>query len=259
MSYQLLHTQLNRFVPITLEEMEKVRLMNRIDSKFITVPKTLSALLSEMEAFYRIQEIAHRRICSYQTLYLDTSDWEMFLAHHNGRKNRKKIRIREYLGSDLSFLEIKDKDNKGRTQKSRLRIPAYNAYSNNKTAFFIRQHSGFVAETLFPHVETSYDRITLVNGAKTERLTIDINLNFNNHDTGRSYRIPELVIIELKQEASAPSLFHDLISETSVCPLRISKYCIGSVLTNPSLKYNRFKPKLMQINKLTNHVYGTFF
>ena len=40
-----------------------------------------------------------------------------FLDHHNRRVNRNKIRFREYVGSNLTFLEVKTKNNKGKTIK----------------------------------------------------------------------------------------------------------------------------------------------
>ena len=30
----------------------------------------------------------------------------------------------------------------------------------------------------------------------------------------------------------------------------MSKYCIGTALTTPTVKHNRFKPKLLYINKI---------
>ena len=58
-------------------------------------------------------------IHDYKSLYYDTEDWKFYLDHHNGRVNRNKIRFREYVGSKLTFLEIKLKNNKGKTIKKR--------------------------------------------------------------------------------------------------------------------------------------------
>jgi hypothetical protein len=88
---------------------------------------------------------------------------------------------------------------------------------------------------------------------KSERLTIDLNLVFRNQRTGQSASLPGLVIIELKQESGKPSKGGERLAQLGIHPVGLSKYCIGSVLTDPSLKYNLFKPKLRQINKLINH------
>ena len=107
---------LDKFQPIQLEEMDEVSLMKRLDQKF-TIPSKLITLLQKLNKEYRCLEIKGKRLFSYQTEYLDTADQQMFLLHHNGRVNRYKIRFRDYVESNLSFLEIKFKNNKSETLK----------------------------------------------------------------------------------------------------------------------------------------------
>jgi len=246
---------LNHFSPITLEEMEKVRLMNRVDTKYITSLHTLCQILLRMNEHYFMQEIEGLRVNSYETIYLDTEDSEMFIAHHNGKSKREKIRIRTYVNSHMRFLEIKKKNNKGQTSKKRIQVQYDEDYMKVATAF-LSANCSYEANQLFPHVDTIFDRMTLVNLEKTERLTIDINLEFKNHRTGIYRRLPDFAIIELKQDTAKKSFTRQLLSEFRLHPVRLSKYCIGSILTDSSLKSNRFKTKLMQINKLNNNQYG---
>ena len=53
-------------------------------------------------------------------LYFDTDDYEMYRMHHAGRTVREKIRVRTYLDSLDTFLEVKNKNNHGRTKKKRI-------------------------------------------------------------------------------------------------------------------------------------------
>ena len=63
----------------------------------------------------------------------------------------------------------------------------------------------------------------------------------------------ELVIAEVKQEQPFyHSAFRKLMLEERIFPTSISKYCMGTVLTHPGIKYNRFKPKLIILNKICN-------
>jgi hypothetical protein len=65
--------------------------------------------------------------------------------------------------------------------------------------------------------------------------------------------LPFLVIAEIKHErASSLSHFAMLMKKYHIRPMRISKYCAGLTLLNPTLKYNRFKPRLREINKIQN-------
>jgi len=99
-------------------------------------------------------------------------------------------------------------------------------------------------------VENRFRRITLVNRAKTERLTIDSSLRFHNLVTGREQDMGDIVIIELKRDGLQPSPILRLLNELRIHPLGFSKYCIGSALTNSDLRQNRFKPRLTAIAKL---------
>ena len=93
--------------PITLDEMRGVRLMNRIDTKYVISDEEVITLLSEAaEQGYRVQVIGDRRAARYDTLYFDTADRAMYIAHHNQHLKRQKIRTRQYVESGICFLEI---------------------------------------------------------------------------------------------------------------------------------------------------------
>ena len=95
------------FSPIKLAEMDNVKLMSRSDTKFAFKFSKLPELLNQMMPFYKVLEINGKFIHDYKSLYFDTDDRKFYLDHHNGRVNRNKVRFREYVGSDLTFLEIK--------------------------------------------------------------------------------------------------------------------------------------------------------
>ena len=114
------------FSPIKLAEMDNVKLMSRSDTKFAFKFSKLPELLNQMMPFYKVLEINGKFIHDYKSLYFDTDDRKFYLDHHNGRVNRNKVRFREYVGSDLTFLEIKRKNNKGKTIKKRMKVDSIN-------------------------------------------------------------------------------------------------------------------------------------
>ena len=179
----------------------------------------------------------------------------MYMAHHNGRKTRQKVRTRTYLVSGETFLEIKRKNNHGRTKKKRIRIPTEDFAhfgTNAEAAAFLKEKSWFTADQLEPRCTTEFDRITLVNREKTERITMDMNLRFHNMATGRDGNLADAVIIELKQDGRLPSSMREILAKHHVKPYRISKYTIGTVLTDPAAKDNRFKEKVRYVEKTIN-------
>ena len=254
---------LTNYQPITLEEMSGIRLMNRTDTKFVTNIATLRKLLKLAVWQYRAQEIDGKRQARYYTMYFDTPDMQMYTCHHSGHANRQKLRIRSYVDSGLNFLEVKTKNNHKRTRKKRTtmfdfdplapaRDIAFDSHDDNFKEYdsFLRENLWYKPEIMEEAIENRFNRITLVNNNKTERLTIDTDLCFHNIHTGNDCSLPELAIIELKRDGLVPSPILSLLNELRIKPLGFSKYCIGTALTNPDIRQNRFKQRLHALEKL---------
>ena len=95
---------LKEYIPISLEEMSGIKLMNRTDTKYVTSYQILKEILLAAGHDYRVQEVNGEYNIAYHTIYLDTADRDMYLTHQNGRVVREKIRIRTYV--DL-IIELK--------------------------------------------------------------------------------------------------------------------------------------------------------
>ncbi len=243
----LQHDILQSFLPISLKEMSAVKLMNRTDTKFVITEDKLNQLLSMAADEYFVQEISGEREANYHTLYYDTSTNSMYLAHHNGKKTRQKLRIRSYMDSDLHFLEVKTKNNHGRTKKKRVTVSGENLQPYME---FLTQKLWISPGEMQPKIENQFKRITLVNKKKTERLTIDCNLQFHNIETDARLSLDNIVIVELKRDGHQPSPILSILNSLRVRPMGFSKYCMGMAMTNPTLKQNRFKQRIRKINKL---------
>lgn len=240
-------------IPISLAEMESVKLMNRIDTKFVVPACLLPEMLRLAQADYYIQEIDGQRFAAYDTLYYDTPDMQMYIRHHDRQLRRQKIRVRTYIDSDLTFLEVKNKNNKGRTKKKRIVVQTNDLQDIDAgQREWLAGKAWYDVATLQPQLHTRFERITLVNRAKTERLTIDTALRWENVQTGQTAALGDAVVVELKRDGNQPSGMLDILRSLRIKPLSMSKYCIGVALTNPTVKNNRFRPKLRKIQKLTS-------
>ena len=253
--------------PITLDEMSGIKLMNRTDTKFVTTVDRLMLLLAKARDEYRAQEVDGRRIASYYTAYFDTPDYNMYTVHQNGHAGRQKLRIRSYVDSGLNFLEVKTKNNHGRTKKKRIDMAGfdplrpdhgirfqrqderYKAYDE-----FLRRHLRYDPAIMSEKLENHFNRITLVNKCKTERLTIDTGLCFHNLVTGRDADLTGLAIIELKRDGLQPSPILEMLRELRIKPCGFSKYCMGSAFTNPSLKRNNFKERMRLVERFLSRM-----
>jgi len=240
---------INTFAPISLEQMSGVKLMNRTDTKFVTTTDRLRQLLQMARKDYYVQEIDGERNLVYDTTYFDTTAFDMYNQHQWNHTNRQKIRFRTYCISGLQFMEVKTKNNHGRTKKKRIEVMDMNVCEQAKSDF-LGKHLHYAVDTLQPTLNNHFSRITLVNKAKTERLTIDSALRFHNIVSGVDKDMGRLVIIELKRDGLVYSPVLEMLRQLRIHPHGFSKYCMGSALTNPELSVNRFKCKLIEINKI---------
>ncbi|MFM2292236.1 MAG: hypothetical protein RIS29_2049 [Bacteroidota bacterium] len=247
---------LEQFEPISLKEMDKVQLMKRVDTKFVVGLEMLPLILEKAIEHYRIVEIEERRMLPYSSVYFDTTDAKMYTLHHNGKLNRYKVRMRTYMTSGLSFLEIKDKSNKGITRKNRIKISTemFNKMVlDEKEREFVDGNTSYKSETFVPKLQNYFQRITMVDKAQTERVTIDLGITFRSVDTMETASYAGLVIVEMKQDAASKSYFREYLNELKIRPGSMSKYCLGMSLVDHDVKTNRFKTKIRKINKITNN------
>ena len=238
---------LRQFKPITLAEMSSVKLMNRTDTKFVTTRTQLERLLVMARDDYYAQEIDGERNMLYDTTYFDTLDFGMYRQHQHGYACRQKIRFRTYVSSNLQFMEVKTKNNHGRTKKKRIEVTDMNLQDPEKREFLDRVLR-FDVDQLQAHTHNFFHRVTLVNNAKTERLTIDTQLEFNNLLTGEHLDMGPLVVIELKRDGLVFSPVLEMLRQLHIHPHGFSKYCMGAALTNETLPQHRFKQKLREVN-----------
>lgn len=254
---------LSTYDAITLEQMGGIRLMNRTDTKFVTTDEKLRQLLLAAGDDYYVQDIDGTRLASYYTLYFDTPHCDMYRAHHNGKMNRQKVRIRAYEDADAAFLEVKTKNNHGRTKKRRVQADAFDMAATSKHDIasacegtttdwqaFLGEHLRHPFGDITGRIENRFRRITLVNKGLTERLTIDTSVAFRNLVTGRELSLDGMTIIELKRDGLMPSPILEHLRRLRIMPMGFSKYCMGMALTDDSVRRNRFLPRITAIRKI---------
>lgn len=247
-----LRSILRKFTPVHLEELSGAKLMYRVDTKFIFHRETLPQLLKQLCADYRILTINGKQIMKYESLYLDGRELPFYLAHHNGHDHRFKVRFRKYVDSQTTFLEVKEK-RKGRTQKTRIEVADFEHDLSSCSASFVRERINI--KDLHPKLWNTYDRITLVNDEKQERVTLDLGLNYEWD--GRIEKFTNLAIAELKQERiDRSSVFFQLLKSLQIRPSKLSKYCTGMIMLygESQIKYNRFKRKIKRVNTINNDI-----
>ena len=235
--------------PISLEEMDSVKLLNRTDTKYVFPSSKLPDILHEIATKYTILYINNTPYQRYKTIYFDTKDSQMYLAHQNGWSNRFKIRHRTYLSTQAQYLEIKLKTNKGRTIKKRTKFLIEKDLCEANE--FLMKHSPYKGEDLQFKLLVDYTRLTLVDIENGERATIDIDLKVTNCETKEEKDFSHICIIELKRDGNANnSNMQIVLRKHRIFQKGMSKYSIGCAAADSTIKKNRFKKKLRYIEKL---------
>ena len=242
-----------RMETITLEEMNSVKLMNRIDTKYVASETMVMRLLEETaRCGYRAQVHCGVIAARYDTRYFDTESRDMYVVHHNRQLTRQKIRTRHYEDGSASYLEVKNKNNRGRTKKKRIELPVEDLMGfagNSEAVSFIEPLARYNIQSLTPAIATRFVRITIVNPELTERITLDLNLEFTDLRSGVVGKIDGMSIIEIKQDGNTRSKAKEILNSLRVKPMRISKYCLGTALTVEGIKRNRMIEKIRRIQK----------
>jgi VTC domain len=245
-----LQQQLEQFKPISLKEMDQVALINRIDTKYIFHAGLLEDVLLSLTKDYSILTIDGIRSHLYDTFYFDDANLNLYLNHHNQRGSRYKLRLRKYGSSEISFIEVKAKTNKGRTVKSRKKTQSFSKNLDPEQLSFFREVTKEAQGEWQCSTVIKFNRITLVSLDPPERMTLDLHLQFT--DDNNDIKFDNIIVAEVKQGSKSPSAFIAEMKRRRIQPSSISKYCLGLTLLRPTLKQNLFKKQQLLINTIQN-------
>ena len=228
-------------------------MLERLDNKYVLDQSVLQHLAEFFAEHFDILEIEGKREFTYDTCYFDDTQYTCYFAHHQGRRQRCKIRVRKYADTQLCFLEVKLKDKRGRTIKKRLEynVDKYRTLDERAMAHIQTSYSGLYGReficALNPVLEISYRRVTLAAKNGGERITIDTGLVFTGD--GRSYAINDSLFIIETKSANGNGIADKVLRRLHQHPTgNCSKYCLGTALLQMVNKHNKFLPALRKVN-----------
>ncbi|WP_035833209.1 polyphosphate polymerase domain-containing protein [Jonesia quinghaiensis] len=236
MTTTALHDGLSHYSTVPLETVtQTASLLTRYDRKYLLTSNELPILLQDLLPHYQLVDINAQQVFSYHSVYFDTPTADAYRLALTRRRRRFKVRTRTYLDSGQTFLEVKTRGERGSTVKDRRE---HHSRHNLGADGFRYVRSTLDARTvntkhltLAPVLTTTYRRFTLTD--LNTRTTIDTDLCWQLPD-GRTYRAPDLVIVETKAGAS-PSPADRALWRRHRRPTRISKFATGLAAFDPAL------------------------
>lgn len=242
------------FQPITLKQLNaKAAMLERLDNKYVVREAALKNAVASLATHFDILEIGDKRDFTYETCYFDDPKHSSYFDHHQGRRQRCKVRVRKYTDAQLCFVEIKLKDKRGITVKKRLDY-AVEKYGSLDASAWAHIHSAYselygreFSHALWPAIEIRYQRVTLVAKDGGERMTIDSNLVFSGAD--RSHAVDENAFIIETKSARGNGIADKILRSLHQHPTgHCSKYCVGAAILKVVRKHNNFLPALRKLN-----------
>ena len=209
---------------ISLEESKNIKIFKRFESKYILDEDYVNDFIELLENDYFLVTDKNQILFHYHSLYFDTPKLAMWNDHENDKQIRQKIRIREY-DDNSKFLEIKEKNNE-QTIKTRIPVKSYNI---NEETNWISHNLKYDTKNLLKSLDVKYDRMTFIKKNKTERITIDFNLEYYNYHTNKIWKTTNnQVIIEIKKSYKENNEIENILNNKfDFYKQKYSKYHFG--------------------------------
>lgn len=221
-------------------------LQTRADRKYVVGDDTLDELLGRLldpltepigdGGQAHVLEIDGRRTFHYRSVYFDTPELDAYLATARRRRSRCKVRIRTYVDTGTSWLEVKQRDGRGRTVKHRIATSGPSALGPAEVAHLATFGAvAPVARRLGPTLTTTYRRSTLV--VDGGRITIDSGVRGTSPD-GRVACVDGHVVETKSHRPGGP--VDRALWELGVRPIPLSKYGTALAALRADLPANRW-------------------
>ena len=225
-----------------LERMDSVQLMRRFDAKYVVPESWLPGLVEAMAPHAHLLEVDGQWDAPYHNLYFERPGDDFLLDHLRGKSRRMKVRTRTYGSNGLSFLEVKRRLPGGRTIKDRMLRKGEGQFGfNAEEQAFLAEHVRDSAQ-LEPRLHGDFQRLTLVDFDRKERVTVDRNLTCGLHGEAPQPLLAGLAIIEVKQprpDRYGPAQRwlrekdgrHGIVGRKT----RVSKYTVSRLKCDPNI------------------------
>jgi hypothetical protein len=221
-------------------------LRTRRERKYVVTRSVAQMLLARLGAQHDVSilEVDGRTTTHYSSMYFDTADLASFRSTAVGRRRRFKVRVRCYEGSDARWVEVKTRGRSDQVDKVRNRHHgAALTELSLADADFVRRRlvdCGIEAASgrFEPVVETRYHRVTVGCLSQGWRSTFDSSvIAVDRH--GLAVALPVDVIIETKSVGPHTAIDR-LLWAQHLRPIRVSKFGVAMMLTQPLLTSNRW-------------------
>lgn len=236
-------------------------LLVRRDSKYVVDDSAMRDIVDALGAdalVLRTDPGRKRNAARYRTRYFDTPDQLSYRDHVMERRQRYKVRVRQYLDTGDAFFEVKARLPLSQTEKDRWPLdPAVAERLFGSPDPLSDEHLALVGEVigelygrdvrgpLVPTIDMTFERATVFLPESRERATIDTSLVVTDVATGLTAAAnPDVHVVEVKSPGRRDPVGRSLL-RSGIRKLPVSKYCIAlAVLRGPQFRANHWIPTM---------------
>lgn len=246
------------FSPISLTQLNATAsFLDRIDTKYVVTEQKFIDMIADFKDDFFVLEIGGKSVFEYDSVYMDSEDYDFYITHQKGAESRSKVRTRKYIESDIVFFEYKQKkDRLLRKFRYQMKLEDHGKMTPDAEKFFEEIHNKFYpldpVKKLTPSLVTHCNRLTLCSKDSSERVTIDFNVTTTNlRGNNNSKVFQNAVIIESKATTEECLSSKILKKHNTEASSGCSKYCLGLLYTGVFQNPGKFKDTMEQINAMS--------
>ena len=249
--------------PVSLEQtLADSAMLTRVDNKYLINQRQFGSILQDVSQRYRILTIDAKNVFAYRSKYFD-DHYRTYYEHHQGRRRRFKLRIREYVDSGALYFELKLKGLRGKTVKFRESCDSFSIQTlDDRSHYYLLARDWYESayrrrfpDCLSASLIVSYSRIALVSTVGQERVTVDTNISYQDTRTSRSWALSHnAVVVETKTEKGTGEMDQLLKSRGYRRASGCSKYCLGLAQGDLVDRNNRFLPVLRKVRQFDRNL-----
>jgi len=227
--------------------------LDRIDTKFLLTEQQFISLIPEFQKDFYILEIWGKTLFQYDSVYMDTKDYDSYYDHQNDKKSRSKIRTREYEDSGVAYFEYKQKQGKNlRKFRYPIDLRDHGKMTSESEKFYEGLSMSFEwhekPKKISPTLRTEYHRLTLCSKDSSERITVDFEIKLTSLKwKEKTQKLHNTVIMESKT-SDGKWICNKILEKYNIKQIEsCSKYCLWLLLNGVFKKEKKFKEAIKKI------------
>lgn len=223
-------------------------------SRYVIPLGLLFKFLETVRDHYEVMPLSSELVTLNSMVYYDVPGYRLFRDHMNGKAGRCQVKLKTSPEFQAPVLEVKFRSNKGTTGKHLLTLQKdlfHFLPDEVKDKFSLI--TGMSVSDLRPVVGSSSGKFVLLGRMHHERIEVDAEIRFSLPGIGEKELILPLAVVRISGNQGQDTLATRFFGDLRIRPFSFSRYLLGGSMLLTDQKTNRYKNKILQLQKMMQH------